>query len=249
VVKLSLRLSAALLPLFLLAACERGGTPPPAPTPTAAWKVTTPPPGKIAMRMEEPRKAQPFTLEQRLLAAVSSNDRTTIERALAKGVPLTTKDDLQRSVVVLATLDAGDLELVRWLHGQGAALDEADVGGRTALSFAAEAGRLDLVRYLVDNGAAVDRGDVQRRTPLFHASLGDHPEVVVFLLDRGADIDVRDQFGDTPLIVACAKGNPTTAAVLLRRGADATVKDQEGRTARERADATSEVCRTPSHVP
>lgn len=226
----------------LLAACERGA--PESATPAAVWTIATRPPGKIAMHMEEPRKPQPFTPQQRLLAAVSAGDRATIEKSLQRGVAIDTKDDLQRSLVLLATLDAGSLELVQWLHGKGAALDEPDAGGRTALSFAAENGRLEIVRYLVENGAAADRGDAQKRTPLFHAALGDHADVVTFLLDRGADVNARDQFGDTPLMVACAKGFGGTAALLLQRGADAGMKDQEGRTAADRADAAAgDVCR------
>ena len=179
----------------------------------------------LLMGTGEPRLPEPFTLEQRLLDAVGRGDRKTMERALERGASVHAKDDLGRNTLFLAVLDAGDLDLVRWLHAKGAAIDEPDVGGRTAASFAAAAGRLDIVRYLMENGAAVDRRDAQQRTPLFHAALGDHPDVVAFLLDRGADVNVRDQFGDTPLIVACAKGNAAAAALLLQRGADPSLRD------------------------
>ena len=196
----------------------------------------------LAMGTGEARDPQPFTLEQRLLDAVRRGDRPTIERALELGATVQAKDDLQRSTVLLATKDAGDLELVRWLRAKGAPIDEPDLGGRTALSFAAEAGRLDLVRELVDDGAAVDRPDGQQRAPLFHAVFGAHDDVVAFLLDHGAAVNARDQFGDTPLIVACTKGFASTAALLLRRGADPSLKDQEGRTAKERSAPGVEPC-------
>jgi ankyrin repeat protein len=183
-------------------------------------------------------------MDQRLLDAIQRDDRPTVERALERGATVHAKDDLGRSTVLLATSDAHDLELVRWLHAKGAALDEPDVGGRAAASFAAADGRLDIVRYLADNGADVNRRDRQQRTPLFHAALGDHPDVVAFLLDRGADVNVRDQFGDTPLIVACAKGHAATAALLLERGADPSLVDQEGRTARERSAPGAGPCRS-----
>jgi ankyrin repeat protein len=194
----------------------------------------------------EPRKPEPFTIEQRLLDAVRRGDRPMIERTLERGATVHAKDDLARSTVLLAVLDAGDLELVKWLHSKGAALDEPDVGGRAPLSFAAAFGHLDIARYLIENGAAVDKADVQKRTPLFHAALGDHPEVVAYLLERGANINARDQFGDTPLVVACAKGNGKTAALLLERGADASLKDQEGRTAKDRAAPGTEACLNPA---
>ena len=130
----------------------------------------------------EPRIPHPFTREERLLEAVRRGDRAAIARALELGASLAAKDDLGRSPVLRAVLADADLDFVRWLHARGAVLDAPDVGGRTALSFAAERGRLDVVRYLVDNGAEVNRRDMQQRTPLFHAALGDHAEVVAFLL-------------------------------------------------------------------
>jgi ankyrin repeat protein len=229
-----------------LGACESGSSaPPPAATPRPSPARTIPLPHGPALGIGEPRNPQPYTIDQRLLDAASHADRRTIELALQRGAHLGAKDDIGRSVVLRAVLDAGDLDLVRWLHAKGAALDEPDGGGRTALSFAAENGRLDIVRYLVENGASVDRVDVQRRTPLFEAVLGDHRDVVSFLLDRGAAVNTRDQFGDTPLIVACAKGYGEMATLLLQRGADPTLKDQEGRTARERAAAGTAACLGP----
>lgn len=236
--------------LILMATASCEGEAPPAPSavvptsspPAPAEPTPAPAARNLLMGTGEPRVPEPFTLEQRLLQAVRDDDRPTIERALERGAAVDAKDDLGRNTLFLAVLDAGDLDLVRWLHAKGAALDDADVGGRTPLSFAAAHGRLDIVHYLVEQGAAVDRRDVQRRTPLFHAALGDHHDVVAYLLDHGADVNARDQFADTPLIVACAKGHGETAKLLLRRGADPVLRDQEGRTARQRAAAGTEVC-------
>jgi len=233
--------------LLLVAACEPGSSAPqPTPTPHTLPARTIPVPHGPALGIGEPRIPQPYTLDQRLLDAVSRDDRRTIELALERGAKLSAKDDIGRSVVLRAVLDAGNLDLVRWLHAKGAALDEPDTGGRTALSFAAANGRLDIVRYLVDNGAAVNRVDVQRRPPLFHAAIGDHLDVAMFLLDHGANPNLQDQFGDTPLIVACAKGYGDMATLLLQRGADPALKDEEGRTARERAAPGTEACLHPA---
>lgn len=239
---------------FLLLACG-AEPPPPAPTTTttAAPQASERPraperpagsgPRNLAMGTGEPREAQPFTLDQRLRDAVERGDHATIEKALALGANLQAKDELGRTVALLAAHFAGDLELVKLLHAKGAPLDVPDVNGRTALSFAAEDGRLDLVRWLVEQGAEVDRRDQQGRTALFHAALNARDDVIVFLADRGAVVDVRDQFGDTPLMVACAKSHDATAVLLVARGADPTLRDQEGRTASERAGAGAERCR------
>lgn len=233
---------AALVALLLTPACETAPPQPPVPTPPPATATTAPASRNLVMGTGEARKPEPFTIEQRLLDAVRRADRPTIEVALSKGAGIDTKDDLGRSIVFLAVLDAGDLDLVRWLRAKGAAVDEPDVGGRTALSFAAANGQLDIVRYLIEQGAAVDHRDMQQRTALFHAALNDRRDVIAFLLDQGADVNRRDQFGDTPLIVACAKGYGEMATLLLERGADPTLKDQEGRTARERAAGGTDAC-------
>ena len=232
------------LPLLLAASvAEAAGTPPPAPTGPADG---TPRPTRRysghALGIGEPRQPEPFTIEQRLLDAVRRGDRPTVERALSRGAPIGARDDIGRGVVLLAVLDAHDLELARWLQGRGAAVDEADNGGRTPLSYAAADGRVDIVTWLLEQGAAADRRDVQQRTPLFQAALGGHPEVIAVLVTRGADPNARDQWQDTPLIVACAKGNAAAAALLLERGADPALKDQEGRTARERAAPGTAPC-------
>ncbi|MEO8604555.1 MAG: ankyrin repeat domain-containing protein, partial [bacterium] len=220
--RLPFRVRAALLALLWVASCHAEPAPPlstatPAPI-TPAPAAAEPGGHNLAMGTGEPRIPEPFTVEQRLLDAVRRNDRATIERALQRGAPIDAKDDIGRNAVLLAVLDANDLDLARWLHDKGAAVDEPDSGGRSALSFAAENGRADMVAWLIAQGAAVDRRDVQQRSPLEHAALGDHADVIALLLDRGADINGRDQFGDTPLIVACAKGNANAAAMLLQRG-------------------------------
>ncbi len=229
---------------MLLAACTETAPPEPSPTPVPPTPAATAagPAVNRALGLGEARNPEPFTLAQRLLDAVSRNDRPTIERALERGATVQAKDDLGRSTLFLAVMDARSLELVRWLHGKGAAVDDADVSGRTPLSFAADLGDLETVRWLVENGAVVDRRDVQQRTPLMHAVGADHPEVVAYLLDHAADPNTRDQFGDTPLIVACAKGHVRTATLLLQRGADSSVKDQEGRTAKERSAPEAGPC-------
>ncbi|HSP97789.1 MAG TPA: ankyrin repeat domain-containing protein [Candidatus Dormibacteraeota bacterium] len=231
------------LPLLLAAGVAAAATPPP--VATAAAAPTAPPTPRIpahVLGLGEPRKPEPFTIGQRLLDAVRRADRPTIERALAHGAPIGARDDIGRGVVLLAVLDAHDLDLARWLHGRGAVVDEADNGGRTPLSFAAADGRVDIVTWLLEQGAAADRRDAQQRTPLFHAALGDHPEVIAVLVARGADVNARDQWQDTPLIAACAKGNAGAAAFLLQHGADPALKDQEGRTARQRAAPGTSPC-------
>lgn len=196
----------------------------------------------LIMGTGEPRDPQPFTREQRMLDAVRHGDRATVERALELGVAVETADDLKRSALLLAARDAGDLDLVRFLHERGAQIDRADASGRTPLSYAASAGRTEIARYLLANGAALDSSDRRGRTPLFHAVLGNQLEMVRDLLERGAEVESADRFADTPFIMACAKGFAEIAQLLLDQGADRAARNQEGRSAADRAAPGLDVC-------
>lgn len=228
-----------------LAACDATPAPTVAtPVPTrSAPAAAVPAAGRnLAMGTGEPRQPEDFTIDQRLLDAVRRADRPIAERALQRGAAIGARDEIGRGVVALAVLDAGDLDLARWLRARGATVDDPDGGGRAPLSYAAEAGRVDTVTWLLEEGAVVDRRDVQQRTALFHAALANQPAVIALLVARGADLNVRDQWQDTPLIVACAKGNAEAVAMLRQHGADPALRDQEGRSAAERAAPGTAQC-------
>lgn len=191
----------------------------------------------------EALKPSPFTLEERYLDAARRGDMATLKLCLDKGVDARAKDGFGRSALLLAVLNARNLEMVKFLQSRGLPVDEVDVRGRTPLGYAAGNGQLEMVSYLLEQGAAADRKDGQGQTPLYHAVLIGSKETTVRLLAAGADIDVRDQFGDTPLMGACNKGFDDIARLLLEKGADPSLKDQEGRTARDRAAAGASFCR------
>ncbi|KAJ4050075.1 hypothetical protein NW756_006734 [Fusarium oxysporum] len=89
----------------------------------------------------------------------------------------------------------------------GAAVDVADMTGRTPLSYAAQYGirKTDFSRLLLDHGADVNRVDDSGRTPLSYAAGAYDPEAqncVQLLLDRGAIPDIVDGIGNTALSYA-----------------------------------------------
>ena len=63
-----------------------------------------------------------------------------------------------------AAANAGALAVVRYLHSQGAALDEPDAHGLTPLTYACFKGCADVVGYLIENGADPTRSDEQGRS-------------------------------------------------------------------------------------
>jgi ankyrin repeat protein len=201
-----------------------------------------PPAGSIVPK-PEPLAPKAFTLEERYLDAARRGDLDMLKLCLDKSVDPRAKDGFARSALLLAVLNARDLEMVKYLHALGLSVDEPDVRGRTPLGYAAGNGQLEMVSYLLEQGAAADRKDGQGQTPLYHAVLIGSKETTLRLLAAGADVDSRDQFGDTPLMGACNKGFDEIARVLIEKGADPSLKDQEGRTARERAPAGASFCR------
>jgi len=204
------------------------------------------PPGSRAgpiVPKPEALKPSPFTLEERYLDAARRGDMATLKLCLDKGVEADAKDGFSRSALLLAVLNARNLEMVKFLRSRGLAIDAPDVRGRTPLGYAAGNGQLEMVSYLLEQGAEADRKDGQGQTPLYHAVLIGSNETALRLLAAGADIDARDQFGDTPLMGACNKGFDDIARMLVEKGADPSLADQEGRTARERAPAGASFCR------
>lgn len=98
-------------------------------------------------------------------------------------------------------------DVVEALLIHGAAVDVADVTGRTPLSYAAQYGirKTDFSRLLLDHGANVNRADDSGRTPLSYAAESHDPEArncVQLLLDRGAIPDIVDGIGNTALSYA-----------------------------------------------
>jgi uncharacterized protein len=112
-----------------------------------------------------------------------------------------------------------------------------NVGGLTALHFAAREDCIRCAQYLVAGGADINALDPDDTTPLVVALMNMHFDLAKYLISAGADVNRWDVFGDTPLYVAIdmntlpTGGRPdlpstdaTTgyqiAALLLAKGAD-----------------------------
>ncbi|KAJ3487307.1 hypothetical protein NLG97_g6439 [Lecanicillium saksenae] len=143
---------------------------------------------------------------------------------------------------------SGHKEAMRRLLDQGAPIDDADDGGRTALSIAAAAGHEAVVRLLLDRGANVDAADKFNRTPLSRAVTNSAAKAIVpLLLSSGANIEAADRDGRTPLSWAVNEAldidaffmlNPAVAEddrkdiilLLLNGGAKINTADKYGMT-------------------
>jgi hypothetical protein len=98
----------------------------------------------------------------------------------------------------------GRVGVVSWLLDNGAALDEQDSSGRTALNCACIRGKTPVVKLLLYRGADPSTpGGVWGSTPLIRASEEGHLEVVRCLLANPrakATLNHRDRIGKTALM-------------------------------------------------
>ena len=77
-----------------------------------------------------------------------------------------------------------------------------DMGGLTAMAFAARQDCIECIKVLAKGGADMNLGDPDDTTPLVIALMNFHFDLAKVLVDEGADVNKWDFFGDTPLYVA-----------------------------------------------
>ncbi|MBI2376651.1 MAG: ankyrin repeat domain-containing protein [Deltaproteobacteria bacterium] len=115
----------------------------------------------------------------------------------------------------------GDAEAVRRILEDGAAIDERDVQGRTALWLAACEPKVpnpDIVGALTAARADANvRWDLDSTGPLHCAAESGSSTVAVALLAAGAKVGLRDPMGRTPAEVAEDSGHRILAELLAAR--------------------------------
>ena len=128
-------------------------------------------------------------------------------------------------------VEAGNLEIVKYLLEKGGNINDKDDKGRTALIYASMSVDLETVKYLIEKGADVNAKDNNGSTALMDASSGGCLEIIKYLIEKGADVNAKDNNGSTALIYASRKGHLETVEYLLEKGADVNIKNNNGETA------------------
>lgn len=160
-------------------------------------------------------------------ASESSHQQTALMWATAQG----------HAEVAGVLIDAGaDLEARSKVRPRlmyvdatnGGAFDQGMVeqlGGYSALLFAARNGDVDIARLLLDAGANTEGVAANGASPLVVAAHSGHPVLVHLLIEQGADANAIGA-GYNALHAAVLRGDLDTVVKLLEHGADPNVRLQ-----------------------
>ncbi|HLJ19505.1 MAG TPA: ankyrin repeat domain-containing protein [Stellaceae bacterium] len=132
---------------------------------------------------------------------------------------------------IVSAAAANKIEDVRIFILKRVNLNQADIGGRTALSYAAELGNAQMAKELLDAGASPDQRDKQGDVPLHWAANNGRVEVIKVLIAGHAIVDAPDRQGITPLMSAISHQQVASVRALLAGGADPKKTDFTGRDA------------------
>lgn len=98
-----------------------------------------------------------------------------------------------------ASIEYGNLEMIKYLLEKGADINVKNEDGSTALMTASMYGNLEIIKYLIENGADINAKDNDDSTALIYASKWGNLETVEYLVKNGADINIKDIENKTAL--------------------------------------------------
>ncbi|MEO1248048.1 MAG: ankyrin repeat domain-containing protein [Pseudomonadota bacterium] len=154
----------------------------------------------------------------RLLQAARNGDVDTVRAELDEGVKVSTATAQNNTTVHFAAA-AGQVQVLKLLFERGAAWQQRNRNGATALYLAARYGHTAAVTTLLEAGANIDEQSLNfiDLTPAMVAAKYGHGELLTVLLDRGAEIDRKDKEGQDVLTHAVAAGHDELVVPLLER--------------------------------
>lgn len=94
-----------------------------------------------------------------------------------------------------------------------------ELGGNTALMFAARSGDLPTVQLLVEAGSDVNQVSAFGTSPAIMAIHGGNADTLEYLIEQGADLESKAS-GHTALHAAVQRGNLEAVNVLIKHGAN-----------------------------
>lgn len=175
-----------------------------------------------------------------LLSAAAAGDVPAIERALASGAQIETRDARGRTPVLLATT-GGHVAAAQALIARGANVNAQDAQQDSAFLLAGARGLTEIVRAALAAGADWRITNRYGGTALIPACERGHVETVRLLLTTDIDVDHVNRLGWTGLLeaVILADGGPRhqdIVRLLLARGAQVNLADRDGVTPLQHAE-------------
>jgi ankyrin repeat protein len=163
--------------------------------------------------------------------AISRDDVRAIDRLVARGFDINTRDERDIPPLILA-LQLDSIKVANYLVAHAdTEVRDVNAAGENALMIAALRGQIQMVDAILERHVPVNQPGW---TPLHYAAT--HNGVAAALLvqrflDRHAYIDAESPNGTTPLMMAARYGTEESVRVLLNADADASLKNQMGLTA------------------
>jgi ankyrin repeat protein len=163
-----------------------------------------------------------------LFDAVKAGDPAAVERLLASGAEVDSRDRDQATPLIAAALN-GELQVAELLLSKGADVMARNAGGFTPLHAAAYSGHVPIAELLLEKGAVLeDAANKAGVTPLMVAVEENHVAMLELLIARGADVNRPESHGYTPVTRAGFKGHSDIIRVLKRHGAVCPPADMTG---------------------
>lgn len=154
-----------------------------------------------------------------LFDAVKGGDTAGVERLLASGAGVDSRDRDQATPLIAAAL-SDQPAVAELLLSKGADVMARNAGGFTPLHAAAYSGSMRIAELLLAEGAVLeDAANKAGVTPLMVAVEENHVALLELLIARGADVSRPESHGYTPVTRAGFKGNVDIIRVLKRHGA------------------------------
>jgi ankyrin repeat protein len=163
-----------------------------------------------------------------LFDAVRAGDTAGVERLLASGAAVDTRDRDQATPLIAAALSDRPA-VAELLLTKGADVMARNAGGFTPLHAAAYSGSVSIAELLLDKGAVLeDATNKAGVTPLMVAVEENRVAMLELLIARGADVNRPESHGYTPMTRAGFKGHRDIIRVLKRHGAACPPADMTG---------------------
>lgn len=155
--------------------------------------------------------------EEALFEAIEGKDVELVSALLELDVPISTRDDLERTPLMIAAV-SGESASVTGLLERGADVEAMDTTGRTPISYAVEGNDSRTIAALLDFGAngcvEVDTGGMLVAQALRNGQVG----AVELLLESGVDPHSKGALGESLVQLTVKGGYVETMRRLIAKG-------------------------------